>query len=74
MNLLLIVLNESKEFLRLLILKVKKQELIEMIQMIYNDTSDRSGCQRKRAASEILMMTSSVMPWRRKYFLGRMMI
>lgn len=36
-----------------------------MIQMIYNDTSDRSGCQRKRAASEILMMTSSVMPWRR---------
>ena len=33
-----------------------------MIQMIYNDTSDRSGCQRKRAASEILMMTSSVMP------------
>ena len=39
-----------------------------MIQMIYNDTSDRSGCQRKRAASEILMMTSSVMPWRRKYF------
>ena len=30
--------------------------------MIYNDTSDRSGCQRKRAASEILMMTSSVMP------------
>lgn len=36
-----------------------------MIQMIYNDTSDRSGCHRKRAASEILMMTSSVMPWRR---------
>ena len=36
-----------------------------MIQMIYNDTSDRSGCQRKRAASEILMMTSSVMPWRK---------
>ena len=33
-----------------------------MIQMIYNDTSDRSGCHRKRAASEILMMTSSVMP------------
>jgi len=33
--------------------------------MIYNDTSDRSGCQRKRAVSEILMMTSSVMPWRR---------
>lgn len=29
-----------------------------------NDTSDRSGCHRKRAASEILMMTSSVMPWR----------
>ena len=39
-----------------------------MIQMIYNDTSDRSGCHRKRAASVILMMTSSVMPWRRKYF------
>ena len=36
-----------------------------MIQMIYNDTSDRSGCHRERAASEILMMTSSVMPWRR---------
>ena len=36
-----------------------------MIQMIYNDTSDRSGCHRKRAASEILMMTSSVMPLRR---------
>lgn len=36
-----------------------------MIQMIYNDTSDRSGCHRKRAASEILMMASSVMPWRR---------
>ena len=35
-----------------------------MIQMIYNDTSDRSGCHRKRAASEILMMTSSVMPCR----------
>ena len=34
--------------------------------MIYNDTSDRSGCHRKRAASEILMMTSSVMPWRWK--------
>jgi hypothetical protein len=33
--------------------------------MIYNDTSDRSGCHRKRAASVILMMTSSVMPWRR---------
>ncbi|MDG8617340.1 hypothetical protein OLB45_06990 [Streptococcus pneumoniae] len=44
-----------------------------MIQMIYNDTSDRSGWHRERAASEILMMTSSVMPWRRKYFLGRMM-
>ncbi|HGY9789572.1 TPA: hypothetical protein ACOJ3X_001027 [Streptococcus pneumoniae] len=29
--------------------------------MIYNDTSDRSGCHRERAASEILMMTSSVM-------------
>ncbi|HGR2735309.1 TPA: hypothetical protein ACL4FA_000729 [Streptococcus pneumoniae] len=27
-----------------------------------NDTSGRSACQRKRAASEILMMTSSVMP------------
>lgn len=36
-----------------------------MIQMIYNDTSDRSGCHCKRAASEILMMTLSVMPWRR---------
>ncbi|ELU93044.1 hypothetical protein PNI0446_00903 [Streptococcus pneumoniae PNI0446] len=36
--------------------------LYAMIQMIYNDTSDRSGCHRKRAASEILMMTSSVMP------------
>ena len=35
-----------------------------MIQMIHNDTSDRSGCHRKRAASEILMMTSSVMPCR----------
>ena len=44
-----------------------------MIQMIYNDTYDCSGCRRKRAASEILMMTSSVMPWREKYFLGRMM-
>ena len=32
--------------------------------MIYNDTSERSGCRRKRAVSEILMMTSSVMPWR----------
>ena len=40
---------------------------------INTDTSDRSGCHRKRAVSEILMMTSSVMPWRRKYFLGRMM-
>lgn len=37
-----------------------------MIRMIYNDTSDRSGCHRKRAVSEILMMTSSVMPWRLK--------
>ena len=31
MNLLQIVLNESKKFLRLFILKVKKQELIEFI-------------------------------------------
>lgn len=29
---------------------------------ICHDTSDRSGCHRERAASEILMMTSSVMP------------
>lgn len=27
-----------------------------MMQMIYNDTSERSGCRRKRAVSEILMM------------------
>lgn len=40
---------------------------------INTDTSDRSGYRRKRAASEILMITSSVMPWREKYFLGRMM-
>ena len=31
MNLLYIVLNESDEFVRFLILKVKKQELIEII-------------------------------------------
>ena len=31
MNQLKIVLNESKEFLRLLILKVKKQELIDIV-------------------------------------------
>lgn len=26
-----------------------------MMQMIYNDTSERSGCRRKRAVSEILL-------------------
>ncbi|EOB15637.1 hypothetical protein BHN427_03548 [Streptococcus pneumoniae BHN427] len=31
MNLIQIVLNESEKFVRLLILKVKKQELIEII-------------------------------------------
>ena len=31
MNLFKIVLNESEEFVRFLILKVKKQELIEII-------------------------------------------
>ena len=35
---------------------------------INTDVYDCSGCRRKRAASEILMMTSSVIPWGENIF------